>query len=235
MKTSLGVLVLSAPVVALMCACTHRVVIAEPVKIEITARVDIYQHAETIEDMVSGEEPIPEVSREGDTAETSSRLMDLLVWRAYAAGPETRKVPELKITLEVAKRIKDRKERHGEIEAAKQDGVVGENNRGLLDERPSRRMEKDAEYRKKIQDLVKAENGDREFIYREIARQQKMPEDKIDEIRFIFAEVHRVKAKPGEWIQLPDDGKELERFEQSLLGRLLGRKLQPGEWVKKAE
>ena len=229
----LVIFLVSAAVVAAAGACTHRVKV-DPVKIDITARVDIYQHAGDIEDMVSGEKPMPGADEAEDDGKTGLNI-GLMSGVAYAADVATRSVVRLKeMTPGVAARIKSRKARHAAVEAAKKDRAVGESNLGLLAERPNKRISSDESYRKKIRDLVSAENDDRSFIYREIARQNGTPPERADETGKVFAQVHREKAADGEWIQLPGTEEGVKEFSASPLGRLFLGKLKPGQWVKKA-
>ena len=218
---------ISAAVIAAAGACTHRVKV-DPVKIDITARVDIYQHAGDIEDMVSGEKPVPAPEEAEGDGKTGFNI-GLVSGMAYAAEAKLKEM-----TPGIAARIKRRKARNADVEAAKKDRAVGESNLGLLAERPNKRISSDESYRKKIRDLVSAENEDRSFIYREIARQNGMPAEKTGEIGKVFARVHRNKAADGEWIQLPDTEEGLKEFSASPIGRLFLGKLKPGQWVKKA-
>ncbi len=76
-----------------------------------------------------------------------------------------------------------------EIKALKDKGLVGENNKGLL-EFVGQQKEK--------QDVVAAENKDREMVYEAIAKQQGTTLELVGKHRAIqIAE----KARPGEWLQ----------------------------------
>ena len=76
-----------------------------------------------------------------------------------------------------------------DIKELKAKGLVGENNKGFL-EFIGQRKEK--------QDLVAAENQDREKVYQAIARQQGTTVELVGKHRAIqIAD----KAQPGEWLQ----------------------------------
>jgi uncharacterized protein YdbL (DUF1318 family) len=76
-----------------------------------------------------------------------------------------------------------------EIKALKDKGLVGENNQGLL-EFVGQQKEK--------QDVVAAENQDREMVYEAIAKQQGITVELVGKHRAIqIAD----KARPGEWLQ----------------------------------
>ena len=76
-----------------------------------------------------------------------------------------------------------------EIKALKDKGLVGENNQGLL-EFVGQQKEK--------QDVVAAENQDREMVYEAIAKQQGITVELVGKHRAIqIAD----KARTGEWLQ----------------------------------
>ena len=79
-----------------------------------------------------------------------------------------------------------------EIKALKDKGLVGENNKGLL-EFVGQQKEK--------QDVVAAENKDRAAVYEAIAKQQGTTVELVGKHRAIQI---AAKAKPGEWLQDAD-------------------------------
>lgn len=194
-------------------SCTHTVKVesTKPVVIDLKARIDIYQHAVDIEDMVSGEKPLEE---EQKPQEKDSSLLRLL-------GVESLWAAEY--SSESLEAIKRRKARYSEIRSFKQKGYVGENNQGLLEIR-------DRNEDGKLQDLVNKENQDREIIYQEVLRKQQLPAEALSQIRFDFARANRQRSKPGEWIQAPEDEKEFSKFKGSALATKLGEKVEPGKW-----
>ena len=76
-----------------------------------------------------------------------------------------------------------------EIKVLKDKGLVGENNKGFL-EFVGRQKEK--------QEVVTAENRDREMVYKAIAKQQGTAVELVGQHRAIQI---ANKARPGEWLQ----------------------------------
>lgn len=135
-----------------------------------------------------------------DSSGGSVSLLDLLlgVTPAYA-----QQVPEPEVSNPAIRKIIDsRASRLGEINQYKARGVIGENNRGLLDVRDLDAVS-DLRARAEVQKLVRAENSDREQLYKEIAAAKNIDMSQLDKIRETYAETLRNNARPGEWIQLP--------------------------------
>lgn len=81
-------------------------------------------------------------------------------------------------------------ERLPTLDQMKTEGIIGENNLGFLEFVPGAAKQK--------QDVVKAENQDRQTVYDAIARQQKTTAEFVGKRRAIqIAE----KAEPGVWLQ----------------------------------
>ena len=59
--------------------------------------------------------------------------------------------------------------------------------------------------RAEVNQLVAAENQDRQSLYQEIARANNFPENRVDDIQRIFAKSWRDQAKRG-WSIQKDDG-----------------------------
>ncbi len=75
------------------------------------------------------------------------------------------------------------------IKALKAKGVLGENNKGYLEFLKGN---------KENEEVIKAENADRQIVYKAIAKQQGAKAEVVGKRRALqIAE----KAKPGEWIQ----------------------------------
>lgn len=152
-----------------------------PIKIEAHITLDVRQVKEaatSIEDQVSGGAPAQKTS-----------ALDFLEARAWAAEPELKL-----ITPEVQEAINARRARYDQLKGLKAQGIIGENNEGHVVV-----MGGDSA----AEELVKAENNDREVIYKAIVEQNKMGRDAISTVRATFGEVQREKAGPGEKIQAP--------------------------------
>jgi uncharacterized protein YdbL (DUF1318 family) len=131
----------------------------------------------------------------------STGLFDALfgVTPAYAQG-----VPEPETTNPAIRKIIDsRAARLAEVNEHKSSGVIGENNRGELEIRDLAAVS-DLRARAAVQKLVRAENADREQLYKEIAAAKGIDPSQLDRIRETYAETLRANARAGDWIQMAD-------------------------------
>ena len=116
--------------------------------------------------------------------------------------------PDSQITLSEEKRavlaaVQNREFNKDDVEEFKRDGAVGENNKGLLELRPLDRLQKDAAYRKLVEQIVAEENRDRQIILKRIsAINPAVQSASASEVETAFAQLQRDNAKPGEWLQL---------------------------------
>jgi len=140
----------------------------EPIKIDITMRLDIYQHIQkdidTIENMVSGEKNTPKKN------DNETRI-DYFLKNAYAE--------EEGLDPEIEKAVLRRKARIEELNKFKREGVIGENRLGFLEIRNYQRMDKD------LENLVNEENKDRMVIYEAIAKKNNVS---IEEVQRLYAQ-----------------------------------------------
>ncbi len=128
-------------------------------------------------------------------------LFDALfgVTPAYAAG----NVPAPEVSSPAIRRvIESRAARVADIDRYKASGALGENNKALLEVRSLESL--DLKARADVQKLVRAENADREELFREIAAAKKVDPGQVDRIRETYAGTLRDNARPGDWIQGPD-------------------------------
>lgn len=128
----------------------------EPIKVDISMRLDIYQHIakdiDDIENMVSGREAPSGGDAKGKGPQSS---LNLFVKDAYADDG-------LDPAVEAA--VMRRKDRRSQLVALQQSGSVGENKSGLVEVRPNGAVESNAA------SIVSAENSDRMIIYQAIAK-----------------------------------------------------------------
>ncbi|PIW67416.1 MAG: hypothetical protein COW10_05790 [Candidatus Omnitrophica bacterium CG12_big_fil_rev_8_21_14_0_65_42_8] len=136
----------------------------EPIKLDISMRLDIYQHVakdiDAIEGIVSGNEKKPAVGKQGT-------WLDAFVKDAYAQeslGPE------------VEKAVYSRKDRRPQLVSLEESGAAGENNLGLVE------IKQNAD--SSVKALVDAENADRMVIYKAIAAKNGIS---IEEVQKIYA------------------------------------------------
>ncbi|MFA5388419.1 MAG: DUF1318 domain-containing protein [Candidatus Omnitrophota bacterium] len=134
----------------------------EAIKLDVSMRLDIYQHVvkdiDAIEDIVSGkEEKLP-------APKNGSRL-DIFVKEAYA---------EDLLSPEVERAALNRRDRRPQLLSLEEKGIVAENDRGLVEARdgldPSARA------------LVEAENNDRMVIYKALAAKNGISVEEVQKI-----------------------------------------------------
>jgi len=112
--------------------------------------------------------------------------------------PSAYAVDEFKVQSELITQIQKREVgRLHQMERFKSDGLIGENNKGLL----VVRGEPKALQKKRIQDLINEENTDRELLYREVLRINGMSSAQISTIVNNFAQSFQSKSPKGTWIQ----------------------------------
>jgi uncharacterized protein YdbL (DUF1318 family) len=148
----------------------------EPIKLDVTMRLDIYQHIErdidAIENMVSG------------TPGPQSWLDDILVKPAYAQEGLSPEVEEAALR---------RKERHPLVMGMEAKGLLGENAKGLVEVVGAGGVE--------ATELAKAENEDRMIIYRGIAAKNGTS---TESVQTLYAQRLQSDAPSGTLIQVPD-------------------------------
>lgn len=98
--------------------------------------------------------------------------------------------------------IDSRAKRAPEIRKFKNQGVLGESNQALVDIRDLNSL--GLQDRAAVQKLVKAENADRETMFKEIAAATGVDLSQLPQIRETYAVTLRDKAQRGDWIQDPN-------------------------------
>ena len=136
----------------------------DPIKLDISMRLDIYQHVakdiDAIEDIVSGSGGKTPGSKQGS-------MLDVLIPSAYAQEA---------LSQEVEQAALNRRDRRPQLVSLEGSGVVAENNLGLVEIRG------DADSSTKA--LVDAENNDRMVIYRALAAKNGIS---IEEVQKMYA------------------------------------------------
>jgi len=161
----------------------------KPIKIEAHITVDIRQLKDTavdIEDMVSGDKPAPQASLRS-VPEFIFSVFD--IDNACAAGSMSLKFS----TPETDRAINARRNRFGDLQNYKNQGLVGEGNKGYVVQLGGGGN---------VKALVDTENNDRSIIYHAIVEQNGMASSDIAIVQKTFAEVQREKASNGQKIQL---------------------------------
>ena len=98
--------------------------------------------------------------------------------------------------------IQSRAARVKELNRYKASGALGENNKALVQVRQLDALA--LQERAAVQKLVRAENADRERMFKEIATATGTDLSQLPKIRSNYATTLRQKAKRGDWIQMPD-------------------------------
>ncbi len=153
----------------------------EPIKVDISMRLDVYQHVareiDDIENMVSG-------------AGTATGLQSFQFFGTESAYAQDGYGPE------VNEAVTRRKARYAEIAQLESQGTLGENKNGLLEVRSA------ASAGQSTLELVSSENSDRMAIYRSIARKNAAA---VQEIQKIYAKRLQKDAPAGTPIEVVDE------------------------------
>ena len=83
-----------------------------------------------------------------------------------------------------------------------QKGIIGENNRGLLEIKSWQGVS--LAKRAKVKQLVEAENKDRTNLYQEVAKNMGIDPSQLGKVQKIFAKQWQKTAPSGTWIQTGD-------------------------------
>ncbi len=102
----------------------------------------------------------------------------------------------------IRKIIQSRAARVREIDRHKASGAIGENNQALVEVRQLDALP--LQQRAAVQKLARAENADRERMFKEIAAATGTDLSQLPQIRTTYATTLRQKARAGDWIQMPD-------------------------------
>lgn len=102
----------------------------------------------------------------------------------------------------IRKIIESRGKRAPELRQAKSQGLVGEGKDALVVIRSLDSL--GLKERADLQKMVKAENADRETMFKEIAAATGAELSQLPQVQATYAETLRAKAKAGDWIEMPD-------------------------------
>ncbi|MFA5164315.1 MAG: DUF1318 domain-containing protein [Candidatus Omnitrophota bacterium] len=161
MKNRIAVPVTALLVILVMgCASVQVKAPKDPIKVDITMRLDVYQHVEkdidSIEDIVSGKStPKPK----------GGMQLNFLMANAYA---------EDGLSADVEQAALRRRDRKDELVSWEQKGVLGENAMGLVEARSGQAPG----------GLVDSENADRMIIYKGIAKKNGTS---VEDVQKIYA------------------------------------------------
>ncbi|MGD0336489.1 MAG: DUF1318 domain-containing protein [Candidatus Omnitrophota bacterium] len=169
--------VLAAVILAIGCARVSVQGSKEPIKLDISMRLDIYQHVEkdidAIEGIVSGD-------KDNKKPVDKQSFLSSFINNAYAEEEEFN--PEVR---EAALR---RKARVDELRAFEEKGIIGENKMGLVEVRDQ------SQATDSVRKLVEAENSDRMFIFKSMAAKNNIS---VQEVQKLYAKRLYHRLRPG--------------------------------------
>lgn len=169
------IILIAGVILSLSCARVRVEVPKEPIKVDISMRLDIYQHVQKdiddIENIVSG-------SKEKPKAGNNSSL-NYFVVTAYAQEG---------LAPEVEDAALRRKDRRTELISWEGKGVVGENMSGLVE------IRKPEGATDALEQLVKSENSDRLIIYQAVAEKNGTS---VEEVQKLYAKRLQEDAPSG--------------------------------------
>lgn len=153
----------------------------EPIKMDISMRLDVYQHVEkdidAIEGIVSGvkDKPNPKDNR---------TALELFIGNAYAQEG---------ISPEAEQAALRRRDRINELRALEAGGVIGENSIGLIE------VKDPSQETASVKHLIEAENSDRMTIYKSVSAKNNTS---TEEVQKIYANRLRSDAPTGTPIEV---------------------------------
>jgi uncharacterized protein YdbL (DUF1318 family) len=169
------IILIAGVILSLGCARVRVEAPKEPIKVDISMRLDIYQHVQkdidVIESIVSG-------SKEKPKAGNSSSL-NYFIATAYAQEALAPEVEEAALR---------RKDRRSELISWEEKGAVGENMSGLVE------IRNPAGATDALGQLVKSENEDRMIIYQAVAEKNGTS---VEEVQKLYAKRLQEDAPSG--------------------------------------
>ena len=158
---------LSVVILALGCARVSVQGSKEPIKVDISMRLDIYQHVQkdidSIEDIVAGEKQDVKIDDEQSS-------LNLFIGSAYA---------QEELSEDIEQAALRRKNRLSKLRGLEGKGVIGENKLGLVELRGAVQDEA------AVKELIRAENKDRMIIYKALAEKN---DTSVESIQKVYAQ-----------------------------------------------
>jgi len=166
--------------------------------------VNVYFPTEAVEE--AAEKIIDEIQGEDDsqskTDNSDQQSFFQMVIPFGIFGCSTVYADELDLNLTtpaIRKLVKSMKARNTEIMKFKDKGTIGETNDGMLAIRNMDGL--GGEEIRTVKRLLRAENSDREALYKELATANKISLSEVGKIKAVFAKTRKAKARPGHWYQ----------------------------------
>lgn len=155
----------------------------EPIKLDISMRLDIYQHVEkdidAIESIVSG-------AKENKKAAEKQSFLGILVSEAYAQEG---------LSPEVEQAALRRKDRLAELSSWQAKGIIGENKNALVEIKIPQGADSP------VNKIVAEENADRMIIYQSIAKKNGTS---VEEVQRLYAKRLQAAAPSGTAVETAD-------------------------------
>ena len=155
----------------------------------------IEEAAEKIIDEIQGEE---DAQSTADNSDQQSFFQKSIPFNFFENSTVYAGEINLNLTTPAIRKLVDSmKARNTAIMQFKGKGAIGETNDGML---AIRKMDSlGGEEIRTVKRLLRAENNDREALYKELATANKIDPADIDKVKTIFAKTLKSKAKPGHW------------------------------------
>ncbi len=176
------ILVLGA-IISLGCARVRVEAPEKPIKVDISMRLDIYQHIEKDIDAIEGI-----VSGSADKAKSekgNQSWLSTILPSAYAQ----------ELSPEVEQAAYRRKDRRDQLLSLEGKGIVGENNLGLTVIRNASLADAS------VQGMVNSENNDRMVIYQNVAKKNS---SSVEEVQKLYAKRLQADAPAGTPVETID-------------------------------
>jgi Uncharacterized protein conserved in bacteria len=164
--------------------------------------VNVYFPTEAVEE--AAEKIIDEIQSGNDTKSTADNSNQQSFFQKSVPfnffGNSTVYADEIDLNLTtpaIRKLIDTMKSRNTAIMQFKDKGTIGETNDGMLAIRSMDGL--GGEEIRTVNRLLKAENNDRDSLYKELATANKIDLADIGKVKSIFAKTLKSKAKPGHW------------------------------------
>lgn len=178
------VMIMVAVFFSLGCARVRVEAPKEPIKVDVTMRLDIYQHVvrdiDEIESIVSG-------AKEKAKPKNSQSLLNYFLENAYAQEG---------LSPEVEQAALRRRNRLAELNYWQEEAVVGENKSGLVEIRLREKADSTVEA------LAEAENKDRLIIYEAVAKRNNTS---VEEVQKLYTKRLQEDAPAGTPIEVFDE------------------------------
>jgi uncharacterized protein YdbL (DUF1318 family) len=175
--------VLAVLVMSIGCARVQVQAPKEPIKVDISMRLDVYQHVEkdidAIENLVTGAPEKPQ-------SKATQNMFGFFITDAYAQEG---------LSPEIEAAAIRRRNRRSELVSWEQQGVVGENKSGLVEMRMPEKANAS------VNTLIQSENNDRMIIYQGVAAQNGTS---VAEVQALYAKRLQGDAPGGTPIQVED-------------------------------